>query len=266
VSSEDIHAIETISRNCFRSFAGFPNAQLLDDGRIFGVMSHVAIPFFSGIATTRITEAEVEATIDLFREKKCAFRWWVTPSTEPQRLAPILKAHGMRHGYDAPGMAADLSAVRFDVPLPADVTIRKLINADELTDWLNVFIPAFSIPPEDGAIWRDAYVRCGFGADAVWTHFVGFLADEPVATTSVLVDGELAGIYFVATLPAARGRGIGSAVTREAMRFARDAGATRAALQSSELGFGVYRSLGFVHYCDLSVYDWRPSYEKSPQS
>jgi ribosomal protein S18 acetylase RimI-like enzyme len=59
-------------------------------------------------------------------------------------------------------------------------------------------------------------------------------------------------------LPIARGRGIGSAVTRAAMSFARDAGATHAALQSSESGLEVYRALGFVHYCDLSLYDWRP--------
>ncbi|MDP9193993.1 MAG: GNAT family N-acetyltransferase [Acidobacteriota bacterium] len=260
--SDDVNAIETISRNCFRSFANFPGAELIDDGRVFGVMSHLPITFFSGIATTCLDsneiDREVESIIDIFRARQCAFRWWLTPSTQPQGLGAVLAAHGMRHAYDAPGMAADLMAVDLDAPPPAMVTIRKMANATELQHWLAVFVAAFERSPEEGEHWLDAYIRCGFGDDAAWTHFVGDLGDEPVATTSVLVEGALAGIYFVATLPAARGRGIGAAVTRAAMRYARDAGATRAALQSSDLGYSVYRSLGFVDRCMLSLYEWPP--------
>jgi GNAT superfamily N-acetyltransferase len=258
---DGIAAIETISRNCFRSFAGFPDARLLDDGVVYGVVSHVPITFFSGIASSRLVgnvDEQVERVLDLFRAERCAFRWWLTPSTRPQGLAPVLQAHGMRHAYDAPGMAADLTAVPLDVPLPADVTVRRARHASELAPWLDVFMPVFSRPQAEHVIWREAYERFGFAGDAAWTHFVAFLGDEPVATTTLLLDGALAGLYHVATLPAARGRGIGSAVTRAAMRYARDRGATQAALQSSASGFGVYRSLGFVQYCDLSLYDWRP--------
>jgi ribosomal protein S18 acetylase RimI-like enzyme len=250
-------AIERISRNCFRSFAGFPGAELIDDGRIFGVMSRVPIPFFSGIASTNLAADEVEEVIDLFRAKGCPFRWWITPSTQPRGLDAILEAKGMHHAYDAPGMAADLTTVRLDVPLPAGVTIRRLRDANELTPWIQVFVRAFSRPEAEGKVWRDAYALCGFGDAAAWTHFVAFLDGEAVATTSILLDDGLAGIYFVATLPEARGRGIGAAVTRAAMQFARDRGATQAALQASELGYGVYRSLGFVEHCQLRLYDWQ---------
>jgi len=258
MSLEDIHAIETISRNCFRSFANFPNAELIDDGKIFGVMSHMAIPFFSGIATAHLEADEVEAVIDRFREKNCAFRWWLTPSTRPRELESILIAQGMRHAYDAPGMVADLTAVPLDAPLPDAITIRRLEHVDELADWLNVFTVVFSSPEHERNVWRDAYVRCGVEENAPWQHFVAYDGDVPVATTSVLIEGDLAGVYFVATLEQARGRGIGAAVTRAAMRHARDKGATRAALQSSKLGYGVYRALGFVEHCQLRLYQWRP--------
>lgn len=252
---EAIAAIEQITRNCYRSFAALPGAELLDDGGVFGVMSHVPVPFFSGIATTNINEDEVAAVIDRFREQRCAFRWWVTPSTRPAGLAEMLEAHGMRHAYDAPGMAADLTALDLEVPLADGVAIRRV---DDLTDWLDVLAPVFSWPADEAAIWRDVYERLGLAEDAPWTHFVAWLGGKPVATTSLLVGGALAGIYFVATLDEARGRGIGAAVTREAMRFARTRGATHAALQSSDLGYRVYRGLGFVDYCNLRLYDWRP--------
>lgn len=257
---DGVAAIEQITRNCYRSFAGFRNAELLDDGRIYGVMSHMRIPFFSGIASTNLGEDDVVPVIDRFRAQQCPFRWWLTPSTRPEGLEAILKANGMRHAYDAPGMAADLTALDLDVPLTANVTIRQLSQMDELTPYFAVMIPVFSISPGDAAVWRDAYEQIGFGDDVPWTHYVAFLEDQPVATTSLLLDGKLAGIYNVATAAQARGKGIGAAVTRAAMRYARDHGATEAALQSSELGFSVYRGLGFVQYCNLRLYHWRPDY------
>jgi GNAT superfamily N-acetyltransferase len=262
VAFDDLHVLDAITRNCFRSFAGFPNAQLLDDGRIYGVLSHAPITFFNGIASTRLDEhdvdGQVETILDIFRAQQCPFRWWVTPLTRPQGLGPVLQAHGMRHAYDAPGMTADLTKIRLNGPPPEDVTIRQLTRAEELIHWVNVFLPAFSRPAEEGEVWRDVYARFGFGDSVPWTHFVAFLGDQPVATTTTLVDGALAGIYHVATIADARGRGIGAAVTRAAMRHAREAGATRAALQSSKSGFSVYRALGFVAHCELGLYDWRP--------
>lgn len=77
----------------------------------------------------------------------------------------------------------------------------------------------------------------------------------------MLLGGEVAGIYHVATLSSARGRGFGSALTHAALLHAVERGAREAALQSSELGLSVYRSLGFREHCALSMYDWRPSDE-----
>ena len=257
MSSEDIHAIERISVNCYRSFAGFPNAETIDNDGIFAVLTYLPIPFFSGVARTNLDADGVDATLDLLRSKNTPFRWWVTPSSRPEGLAEMLRARGLRLAYDAPGMIADLTTVPLDVPLPAGITMRQLKHVDELADWLSVFTVVFSSPPHERGIWRDAYARCGVGEGQPWQHFVAFEGDRPLATTSVRVEGDLAGIYFVATMPEARGRGIGSAATRAAMRYARDAGATRAALQSSDSGFGVYRGLGFEQRCVVSAYEWR---------
>ena len=93
-------------------------------------------------------------------------------------------------------------------------------------------------------IWRDAY-RARRRRDAPWQHFVAYDGDTPVATTSRAARRRCWPASISWPRCEARGRGIGAAVTRAAMRYARDAGATQAALQSSELGFGVYRALGF---------------------
>lgn len=253
---DDITAIETITRNCFRSVA-LPTSLVIDDESMYAVISHIPIPFFNGVARTNLDAHEVEARFERLRAENCPFRWWVTPSTRPEGLGARLVELGLVHGYDSPGMIADLSRAPLDVPAPDGVTIERLVQAPALEDWLNVFMTVFALPEERRAIFRDTYTRIGFGDGIAWQHFVAYEAGLPVATASVHVDGDLAGVYFVATLVEARGRGIGAAVTRESMRFARDAGATRAALQSSDSGFNVYRSLGFEHRCDVSAYEWR---------
>lgn len=241
-----MEAIERISRECFRSFRALPNARLLDDGRIFGVLTSVPINFFSGIAMSVLSAEEVSAVLDTLRGRP--FRWWISPSTRPSSLAAILASQGLRHTYDAAGMMVDLAAVDFDAPPPRGLTIRRVMS---LEDWTRVFMAGFERPANEESIWPDVYSQC----EDVWVHFVGYLDGAPVATTSLLLCGDLAGVYHVVTLPAARGRGVGRAITVAALEHAKKLGATHAALQASEMGFSVYRAIGFVPYCDLTLYD-----------
>lgn len=243
-----VAAIERISRECFRSFSRLPNARLLDDGRVFGVLTDVPINFFSGIAMSDLSEAEVGPVLDTLRGR--AFRWWISPSTRPANLAGILAGHGLRHTYDAAGMVADLAVVDFAAPLPNGLTIQRVTNLD---DWTLVFMEGFRRSAHEVTIWPTAYAQC----EDVWVHFVGFLDGAPVATTSLLLCGDLAGVYHVATLPAARGRGVGRAITVAALEHAKQTGATHAALQASEMGYGVYQAIGFAEVCQLTLYDGR---------
>ncbi len=65
--------------------------------------------------------------------------------------------------------------------------------------------------------------------------------------------GEVAGIYCVTTLPEARRRGIGRHITAAALETARAQGCTRAIVQSTEMGRGLYRRLGFGEYCRIRM-------------
>jgi GNAT superfamily N-acetyltransferase len=250
---------ESISRACFRSFSVLPNATLIDDGELFGVANDIPLPFFNGIALTRVQdEAAVARTIDAFRAQGRPFRWWITPSTRPSSLAEVLQAHGMRHAFDSAGMTADLTSL----PDPSiKLTIRRVDDRRAMEQATELLLTVFERPRHEWDWWVRAYEHCGFDASSPWSHFIAYDGDTPVATSAVLLEGKLAGIYHVSTVPSARGRGIGAAVTLEALRYARERGATRAALQSSAMAVNVYKSIGFVEECTLRLYDWRPEYE-----
>jgi len=65
------------------------------------------------------------------------------------------------------------------------------------------------------------------------------------ATSGCEVFGEYTRIFFVNTEPAWRRRGIGRAMTQEALRTAASSGARRAVLHATNDGAPVYRRLGF---------------------
>jgi len=254
--AEDVAAIESISMHFYRSLARRPGAEVIESGSISGAFSRLPVAFFNGIARTNVSVDALPETFAALRARDCPFRWWVTPSSRPRELGAMLRSFGLHHAYDAPGMIADLRNLSAGT-LPTNVAIDRARGAEDLQPYLDVLLPVFAIPAAVREVWLDAYVQCGFADDASWTHFVARDGDVPVATTSLLLAGDLAGIYNVATMPIARGRGIGAAVTRAAMQYARERGATRAVLQSSHSGFNIYRSLGFEQRCEVGAYEWR---------
>jgi hypothetical protein len=74
---------------------------------------------------------------------------------------------------------------------------------------------------------------------------LGELEGEAVASAMATVIGEVAFVGWVGTAPAARGRGIGAAVTVAATNAALARGAKLASLQSSAMGESVYRRIGY---------------------
>jgi ribosomal protein S18 acetylase RimI-like enzyme len=86
-------------------------------------------------------------------------------------------------------------------------------------------------------------------------HYVGFRNQIPVSTSTLLLDGDVACIYDVATAPEHRRRGYGSCVTRAALDEARRRGFEHACLMTSPAARKMYRALGFEW--EFEVPEWR---------
>lgn len=75
--------------------------------------------------------------------------------------------------------------------------------------------------------------------------FLGRVDGVPACCSMLLSTGTVAGIYWVGVDSRYRRQGLGSAITRHALRVAVDRGLTVATLQASKRGEPVYRRLGF---------------------
>jgi GNAT superfamily N-acetyltransferase len=119
-----------------------------------------------------------------------------------------------------------------------------------------VFTRGYDVPDWAARAWAEATAAAGLEA-APWRVHVGRLDGQPVACAIALVGGGAVGLYGVATVPEARGRGIGAAITLAPLVEAAAEGHRHAVLFSSDMGLPVYRRLGFAEPgVSISRYLW----------
>jgi ribosomal protein S18 acetylase RimI-like enzyme len=249
--------VENGLEECFRSFLARPGAVIDERADLLAVRTGIPLTFCNGVPRTRLgsnAEQRVQETIAWYRAHNVAFRWWLTPSVTPPDLIEILRANRMRHVYYATGMAAELDDLAPVRTVPG-LSIVRVEDAAALEAWMDVFAVGFSLNAAAKAAWRD------FFPIPRWSLYLGTLDGVAVATSAMCLGPTIGGIYNVVTLPEARGRGVGAAITTAPLLDAAAAGRRIAALQASEMAVSVYRSIGFVECGELELYDWSPQYE-----
>jgi predicted GNAT family acetyltransferase len=85
--------------------------------------------------------------------------------------------------------------------------------------------------------------------------YLGWLDGVPVATALRASSHRIAGVFNVATVPAYRRRGLGSAMTLRAALDRREEGCLGSYLQASPSGRHLYARLGYRHVADYP--SWR---------
>jgi ribosomal protein S18 acetylase RimI-like enzyme len=106
------------------------------------------------------------------------------------------------------------------------------------------YLETYQTPEWAPQAWVDATLHVGIRM-APWQIFVGYLESEPVATHILFNGASVAGVYAVATIPAAQRQGIGAAITLKPLLDAREMGYRYAVLFSTEAGLRVYQRIGF---------------------
>ena len=185
--------------------------------------------------------------------------WHVSPSMRPDDLRARLLARGFEDGGEEPAMVADLSVSSPARPV-SGLEVGPVRTVADLHGYREVLARGFGEGPPEAAWVTDVFGRIGLGDEVPWRHLVGRLDGRAVATVTLFVHPpEVAGVYFVATTPEARRRGIGAAVTTRALDEARGLGCTSAVLGSSPMGYGVYRRLGFDEVFRYALLERSPS-------
>lgn len=184
----------------------------------------------------------LETALGFFRDRRRGFTVWVRPGVDDD-TASALGAAGFHEISSSPWMVLD-APLRAE-PLPDGLEIREARTEREVLDARDVNREAYlsiQMPPAE----VDAvYGRPHHALHAAVRIFVGYREGRPVATAMILFTHAVAGIYWVGTVEAARGRGYAAALTRHASNAGFDDGARVVTLQASVMGEPIYRRLGY---------------------
>jgi GNAT superfamily N-acetyltransferase len=89
-------------------------------------------------------------------------------------------------------------------------------------------------------------------------HLYAARRDSRPAATAIAFDHDGdCGIYWVATLEEARGRGLCKALMTAALLDARERGCTTTSLQATRAGYPVYSKLGYRDFGPIDMWELR---------
>jgi GNAT superfamily N-acetyltransferase len=212
----------------------------VEDG--LGVFSTaLPVPIFNQIVPDDgAHQDDVASAVELLRTRGAPF-CLVLRRDQDAAFRSLARELGLRLHEDLmPGMALE--------PIPAGLMtssagldIRVVDDAASLHDHAVVAGRGFGVAEA---------IAVAFIGEELWrrdgaTVYVGYAEGAPVAAGFTVRTGDTLGLYTIATVPEARGRGFGAAMTRRVIADGAAAGCTAAALQASAMGRPIYERIGF---------------------
>lgn len=198
----------------------------------------------------------VSAAVAQARDRGARFVVNLRVGTDDE-LVPLMDGLGLVRLSDEPwmpGMA--LYPIRRDSAAPsAEHEIRRVADASGVDDHSRTAAAAFEMPE---SIVRAIVTPAMAQRDGV-AVYVGYSDGRPVTTGLGVRTGRTVGVYNIATVPAARRRGYGAAMTQRIVADAAAAGCDVATLQSSDMGYSVYERLGYRTVVEYMGYVDPPS-------
>jgi GNAT superfamily N-acetyltransferase len=201
----------------------------------------------------RALDRIIETSSKQFESRNVRWTCWICdaflgPSLH-REANRIFNRHGLRSLTEAPGMYAERLAPPCHRLPPLDILP---VNDDQTRGaFAHIMSVAFDIP----------YSICAaiYGAERAWMGelrgYIGFVKQQPVATTAAIITGDVIGLYSVATVPERRRQGYAEAIMRHVVDEAtRTTGIEHTVLQATQTGMSLYKQMGYQIVTNFSVY------------
>jgi GNAT superfamily N-acetyltransferase len=189
------------------------------------------------------TTEELEVAIALTRQRRDRFVVNLRVGAD-DRFVPRLIELGLQPLSPTPwlpGMALYPVFATSPAPFADGHEIRGVRDQPGLDDHVAAAAAGFDMPKA----WLEAVMGPGMFERGDATVYVGYTSGEPVSTGLGLVTDRTIGVYNVATVAPARGRGYGAAMTERIVADGIAKGCEVAILQASEMGRPIYERMGF---------------------
>lgn len=242
----------------WRVYGRGKGADLHSSPKVLWFYTGIKFPLFNGVLPADLSIHDLQTVIESLRAKinrhGAPALWWLGPLAKPDNLGTLLEQQGLQPAGEIPGMALDMTML---AALPATIPnfrIQKVAGVEMQTIWART--AALGTGFSNDATDALASLEASLGDEdyRAQQRYLGFLNGVPVASSALVLEGGVAGIYAVATVPEARRKGIGTMMTVVPLLEAREKGYRVAILQASSEGYPIYRDIGFKTVCDYKLY------------
>jgi ribosomal protein S18 acetylase RimI-like enzyme len=257
-----LRASEVNLTEILRLFSGQPGAWFYQDDRGVRFLNR-NLPPESMVLMTRWPAADVEdyigAELRRFEEYGVAVDWYLFPPSSPTDLPVRLQQRGLVPGSTR-WLLTELATLPSPPSMPSNFRLEVAESSLSMDAWRRASAAGFGMSEASAQRYHDAYVGQPRSSENVELriHYVGYVNDVPVSSSTLLLAGGIACMWDVSTAPEHRRKGYGSCLTRVGLDDARRKGYRYASLNSSSRGYSVYRSLGFNVEFAIPEYHWTP--------
>ncbi len=131
-----------------------------------------------------------------------------------------------------------------------NLDFRFVQSEKDFEKWQHIILKSFHISDEEKSKILPRY----FQYAGIHLLLAGF--DKETLTTAMMIfeKNACAGIYFIATLPEHRRKGLASSCLHHAINYCHSSGIKNIILHAVPQGISIYQKLGFKEYCNFDFY------------
>lgn len=258
-------AIELNWREFFKSWAtlNIKNLEYEENDMFFKFMS--GVPYFrlNGVIDAEIppelAKETIKEIITSFKERKLPFVWIMGPSSNLINLREQLLNNGLIFIIKPPGMAFNLKNLTEEKKEIPGLEIIKVKDFKTMETYVNVGLTGLEW--EIDTTWdflKEVATIFYLKDDPKHSAFIAYYKGKPVAISKAFYGAGVVGMYRVTTLEEARHKGIGTAISLAPLYEAKERDYEIATLISTDMGFNIYKRIGFDVYCEFEIFGWSP--------
>lgn len=233
-----------------------PTMEIAFESDVTVVRSKIEDDTYNYALAARFTDHNVRDRIrhikSLFHRFNLPFSWWVSEADSPASLVDALLNEGLYFKEKNVGMFLHLNDFTPASP-PSSLVFQRVESASQLRSFATVIESVVGSSLAFECIYSHLPPSIYAGDTSVELYLANF-EGRPSITGVLVTHANVAGIYYVATVPDLRKRGFGTAMMHYLLQRAKSKGYFIATLQASQQGCRLYERLGFQACCAFSEY------------
>lgn len=166
----------------------------------------------------------------------------------------LLITSGLEHIETEIGMAALTYNISLDLNKTlADIEIIEVTTLDDFKNYGSVMASVFD-PFDHAAVKFYEKIYPYYKKNPRVKMLLGVINGNPAGICLSINSDGIGGVYDIVTHPSYQKRGIGTFMTKLAIKQLKEDGCRIAGMQASSKGVGIYQKLGFQEFGEFKVY------------